>query len=145
MAINHSEFAKKHHKKIVDKGYWAEPKEIGTLLMLVVTEITKMHDPERLNKSEKLADVSLRLYDLCGYYNIDLREIPLVEECSLYSMLSMLTNELEAQRVNINTKWIYLKRCLSMAYMYASENNIDLESELYRKSEILMGMKRKKF
>ena len=143
--MNHNEFALVHHKKIVEKGYWEEPKEIGTLLMLVVTELVKLYDEDRINTPEKLADVALRIYDLCGYYKVDLESLPSVDSCSLHSMLSMLTNELEAQRVSIDTKWVYLKRCLSMCYLYAKENNIDLEQELERKSEILLHMSRKKF
>lgn len=143
--FNHNEFAREHHKRIIDKGYWKDPKELGTLLMLVVTEITKLFDKDRLNKSEKLADIALRLYDLCGYYKIDLTELPHVKSCTLYDMLSMLTNELEATRVSMPTNWIYLKRCLSMTWFYASLNRIDLEKELNRKSEILVHMETKKF
>lgn len=143
--FNHNKFANQHHAKIIAKGYWENPKEIGTLLMLVVTEISKLFDVNRVNKSEKLADASLRLYDLLAFYNVDLTELPQVKTCSLHDMISMLTNELEADRVGIQTKKVYLKQCLSMMWLYAKENNIDLEEELLRKSEILMYMGKKKY
>lgn len=143
--FEHNEFARKHHQQIVNKGYWDSPKEIGTLLMLVISEIIKLFDEDRINHSEKLADVALRIYDLCGYYKIELDELPVVTECSLYSMIAMLTNELEAQRVDINTKWVYLKRCLSMTYLFAEKHQIDLPQEIVRKSEILKNMNKKKF
>ena len=143
--INHNKFANQHHAKIIAKGYWEKPKEIGILFMLIVTEISKLFDESRINKGEKLADASLRLYDLLAYYNVDLTELPQVDSCSMHDMVSMLTNELEADRVGIQTKKVYLKQCLSMMWLYAKENNIDLEQELLRKSEILTYMNKKKY
>ena len=135
--INHNQFASSHHDLIVKLGYWDNPKELGTVLMLVVTEISKLFDEDRINRDEKLADVALRLYDLLAYYNVDLSYLPEVESWDMHSMISMLTNEMEASRVNIKTRYIFLKKCLVMTWKYAEEYGIDLEYELYRKSKML--------
>lgn len=137
--INHNEFATNHHELIIKLGYWDNPKELGTVLMLIVTEISKLFDEMRLNRGEKLADVALRLYDLLAYYNVDLTDLPDVESWDMYSMISMLTNEMEAGRSGIKTRYIFLKKCLSMAWKYAEENDIDLMYELIRKSDIISG------
>lgn len=145
MINSHTKFSIEHHNRIKSKGYWDEPQQFGTLLMLIVTEITKLFDCERTNTAEKLADTSLRLYDLLAYHNVNLDVLPEVEDCSLHSMLTCLTNELEAQRCGINTKFVYLKQCLNMCFMYANINNINLELELERKTSIMMNMPKKKF
>lgn len=137
--INHNEFATNHHELIIKLGYWDNPKELGTVLMLIVTEISKLFDEMRLNRGEKLADVALRLYDLLAYYNVDLTDLPDVETCNLHGMISMLTNEMEANRSGIKTNYIFLKKCLSMVWKYAEENDIDLMYELIRKSDIISG------
>lgn len=143
--FSHNKFAIEHHNRIKSKGYWDEPQQFGTLLMLIVTEMVKLFDSDRSNTSEKLADTALRLYDLLAYYNVDLSILPEVDDFSLHSMVTCLTNELEAQRVNIDTKFVYLKRCLSMCYLFANKNNINLELELERKTSIMMYMPKKKF
>lgn len=142
--FNCNDFKEKHHNKIKKLGYWSNPREIGTLLMLMVTEISKLYDIEKLNKSEKLADIALRIYDYCGYYNIDLAQLPTVSECSFLSMIKCITNEMESYRADIDLQGKYIKECLSMCYLYALENNISLESELMRKFEMLDFIKKKK-
>lgn len=137
--INHNEFSRYHHQNIIRLGYWTEPRELGTLLMLIVTEVSKLFDENRLNRSEKLADVSLRLYDLLSFYNIDLSVLPDVDSCSYNDMINMLVNELEAERSGIHTNHVYLKQCLSMVWLYAKNNNIDLESEIIRKSQMILS------
>ena len=141
--LDHNKFAKEHHAKIVSLGYWQVERAIGTLLMLMVTELSKLFDPGKLNRPEKLADLALRIYDYCGRYNINLDELPEVSECDLWSMLAELTNEMEAFRADIESSGRYTKNCLAMVYKYANENNIDLERELLSKSAILDKIKRK--
>lgn len=143
--FDHNKFAKEHHNRIIEKGYWDNPQQFGTLLMLIITEMVKLFDDERSNNPEKLADTTLRLYDLLAYHKVDLSVLPEVSDCSLHSMISCLTNELEAERVNINTRFIYLKRCLSMCYLFAQQNDINLLAELERKTSIMMYMPKKKF
>lgn len=140
---NKDEFASVHHNKIKKLGYWKKPRETGTLLMLMITEITKLFDPDKLNKPEKLADLALRIYDYCGYNQISLEEMPEVEECGLWDMAAQLTNEMESYRVGFNSNGQYIKACLSMAYKYASINNIDLDREIIRKSGMLDQIKKR--
>lgn len=138
-----NKFAKIHHEKIKVLGYWDKPKELGTLLMLMVTEITKLFDEGKLNKPEKLADIALRIYDYCGYYKIDLDKLPEVDGCGLWDMTATLTNELESYRVGFDSKGLYIKQCLNMTYKYAELNNVDLDKEIIRKSNMLHQIRKR--
>lgn len=98
------ELVKKAHVNAKEKGFWDKPSEIGTLLMLVVSELgegleavreNRIVAPETLDKckmmkdkefekyfktvikdsfQDELADVFIRLADLCGYYKIDIEK-----------------------------------------------------------------------
>lgn len=139
--MNHNEFALIHHNKITVMGYWKKDRALGELLMLMVTEITKLFNEGKLNKPEKVADVALRIYDFCGKYKVDLTELPVVETYGLWDMINQLTNELEAYRAGFNHRGQYVKTCLAMCYKYAEQNNIDLIFELQRKSRMLDHVK----
>lgn len=89
-------FAQHIHIDAVKKGFYDHPREIGTLLMLIVSElsealeadrksfhvnITKIPgycDPvvfkEKVKDSfeDEIADAIIRLFDLVGYLNIDI-------------------------------------------------------------------------
>ena len=142
--ISHNDISEEHHIKIIEMGYWQDPPHIATLLMLIATEIVKLFDEDRLNKPEKLADITLRLYDLCGYYKINLNELPTADKYSLWHMMKCLTNELEAYRVGMNTEYKYIRECISMCYAYAWQNKIDLIYEIQRKREIINYMTKKR-
>ena len=97
------------HANAKEKGFYDNPKEIGTLLMLVVSELAEALEADRtgdfcdFSKYEKckkemdvgirtsedvekyafekyikntfedeLADVIIRVLDICGYFNIDI-------------------------------------------------------------------------
>ena len=80
------------HKLAVTKGWWEEEREFGTLLMLCVSELAEAleeyragHDPTYIYhepaedgfiKPEgipiELADTIIRIFDMCGYYGIDI-------------------------------------------------------------------------
>ena len=142
--MNHNEIAREHHMVIVDMGYWNNPTHMGVLLMLVVTEVSKLFDEAKLNKPEKLADVALRLYDMSCYHNVDLSELPTVEECDIWNMINCLTCEMEAYRVHIKTEGRYIKQCLSMCYLYANLNGICLINEIKRKQNMIKLMSKKR-
>lgn len=142
--IDHIELAASHHKDIVKMGYWDEPANIGVLLMLITTEITKLFDEAKLNKPEKLADVALRLYDFAGNYGVDLSELPVVDDCGIWDMMNTLTCEMEAYRVDMDTNYRYIKECLAMCYQYADQNDINLEFEIDRKRDMLKLLTKKK-
>ena len=90
------------------KGFYEKPREIGTLLMLVVSELSEALEADRKNKhadfetyqtklnsepnrafvkrsslfqeyikdtfEDEIADAIIRLFDLCGYMNIDIEK-----------------------------------------------------------------------
>jgi NTP pyrophosphatase (non-canonical NTP hydrolase) len=102
-----SELVKIAHANAVAKGFYPEgqKKELGTLLMLVVSELGECLEADRRGKwaipdeawytldsqtvsqndknawfekeikdsvQDEIADVFIRLADMCGYYNIDI-------------------------------------------------------------------------
>lgn len=139
-------FRDKHHNKIKELGYWDTPREKGTLLMLMVTEIAKLMDNDRMNKSEKLADLALRIFDYCGYYGIDMSDLPAISKCQLKDMVIELANELESDRVGMEVVFgDGIKNCLSMAYEYARERRVDLSFEIMKKYKILENIKKRKY
>lgn len=83
-------FIKEAHDNAVKHGFYQEKREIGTLLMLVVSELSEALEADRkglhanlfdeLNDEEiknsfecEIADVFIRLFDLCGFLNIDIQ------------------------------------------------------------------------
>jgi len=58
------------------KGWHDEPRETGTLLALVHAEVSEALEADRKgnaeNFAEELADVCIRIFDLCGSRGIDL-------------------------------------------------------------------------
>jgi NTP pyrophosphatase (non-canonical NTP hydrolase) len=60
------------------KGWHDEPRETGTLLALVHSEVSEALEADRKgdqeNFVEELADVCIRIFDLCGSRNIDLEK-----------------------------------------------------------------------
>jgi|SRR5690606_1959550 len=63
-----------------EKGWHDEPREFGTLVALMHSEVTEafeslMPDGED-NFSEELADVLIRIYDCCGLFDIPLANVP---------------------------------------------------------------------
>ena len=112
-----NEASQKIYKASKLKGFYEKPREIGTLLMLVVSELAEALEADRKNNSNKLeiflddlkyaklsiedfslqndnynwiknkfettikdsfedeiADAIIRLFDLCGYMNIDIEK-----------------------------------------------------------------------
>lgn len=64
------------HANAEAHGFWDEERELGTLLMLIVSELGEALEAHRKgdmkNFAEELADVAIRLGDLCGGLDIDL-------------------------------------------------------------------------
>jgi NTP pyrophosphatase (non-canonical NTP hydrolase) len=58
------------------KGWHDEPREMGTTLALIHSEVSEALEAERKgnaeNFAEELADVCIRVFDLCGSKGIDL-------------------------------------------------------------------------
>lgn len=59
-----------------EKGWHDEPRETGTLLALIHSEVSEALEADRKgwkdNFTEELADVCIRVFDLCGSREIDL-------------------------------------------------------------------------
>lgn len=102
---NFNKIAAEIHKGNVDRGFYDEPKQIGTQLMLVVSELAealeadrkgqhanleeyykKPFSPERFKEfmkdsfEDEIADTFIRLFDLVGWLDIDI-------ESHIYSKL----------------------------------------------------------
>ena len=64
------------HDNAVNKGFWDKRREVGTLLMLVVSELAEALEAHRNrdmeNFAEELADTVIRVADIAGGLNIDL-------------------------------------------------------------------------
>ncbi len=93
--------AKAMHEIAKEKGFWDEKRETGTLLMLIVSELAEAMEADRLGRyadfeqaeqniklggewlanyqsyikdsfEDEIADVFIRLLDLCGAMSIDI-------------------------------------------------------------------------
>lgn len=68
------------HEIARQKGFWDSKRNIGEMLMLIVTEIAEAMEAHRTQDkegfNEEIADTFIRLFDLCGGLKIDiLKEI----------------------------------------------------------------------
>lgn len=102
--ISINEICKEQHKMMKQNGFYDNPRELGTLLMLIVSELAEALEADRcghfaamsafesllddntsnLQKIEafeicikdtledEIADTFIRLFDLCGYMDIDI-------------------------------------------------------------------------
>lgn len=94
-----NELAKEIHQNAVKHGFYDTKREVGTLLMLCVSELAEALEADRKGKhailidaidednfkedfetcikdsfEDEIADTIIRIFDLCGYYNIDIDE-----------------------------------------------------------------------
>lgn len=66
------------HTIAKQKGFWDGKRNLGEMLMLIVTELSeameayRMQDKENFN--EEIADTFIRLFDLCGGLRIDIEK-----------------------------------------------------------------------
>lgn len=98
-----NELARQFHERSKAKGFWDEKRETGTLLMLIVSELSEALEADRQNKyanmpffifdvdtgdsfedafkknikdtfEDEIADVAIRLLDLIGKMDIDIEK-----------------------------------------------------------------------
>lgn len=66
------------HKLAKEKGFWDKKRNLGEMLMLIVTEIAEAMESYRNrneeNFKEEIADTFIRLFDLCGGLGIDVEK-----------------------------------------------------------------------
>lgn len=91
-----NELAENIHKDNVDRGFYDEPRETGTMLMLIVSELSEALEAYRKDKfvdkndlegefdkdkfkekvkdtfEDEIADALIRILDMCGHMNIDI-------------------------------------------------------------------------
>lgn len=91
-----NELAESIHKDNVDRGFYDEPRETGTMLMLIVSELSEALEAYRKDKfvdkndlegefdkdkfkekvkdtfEDEIADALIRILDMCGHMDIDI-------------------------------------------------------------------------
>ena len=86
MKIN--ELVKEAHENAKNHGWWDYPKTFGELIALIHSEVSEALEEYRNSKlpaetyyngndkpegiPSEMADIVIRVFDLCGYYEIDL-------------------------------------------------------------------------
>lgn len=67
------------HRQAHEKGFWPGPREFGTLIALMHSELSEALEADRRGEgmdrvAEELADCVIRIADTCARYDIDLEE-----------------------------------------------------------------------
>jgi len=71
------------HSVAKEKGFWENERNVGEMLMLVVSELGEAVEAHRKGKfgvgekdtfEDELADTAIRLFDMCGGLGIDLEK-----------------------------------------------------------------------
>jgi len=80
------------HKTAVEKGWHDKPRTVGDFLMLMVSELAEALEEYRNGKDidevylvdgkpegvpVEIADVLIRIFDFCGWYEIDIEQVTL--------------------------------------------------------------------
>lgn len=73
MKIN--DFVQQCHETAKQHGFWDQPREVGTLIALIHSEVSEALEADTCAEfCEELADICIRIGDLCGGLGIDLEE-----------------------------------------------------------------------
>jgi NTP pyrophosphatase (non-canonical NTP hydrolase) len=75
-AMTITELCNRAHNNAAEHGFWDEPRDFATMMMLIVTECAEAIEADRHNDDammrEEIADIAIRLGDLCGGLGINL-------------------------------------------------------------------------
>jgi len=156
-----NDLAHQIHQQNVDLGWWDEPREAGTLLMLVVSEIAEAMEGERKDKMDdhlthrkmaevELADAVIRLLDIAVFYKINHIKFDAERQYLVHWGLDKFGTEKGSQLLaidfNIIKTYLYVRDCdpfaakkisnvINMIYHYASLYNHDIDSAMLEKIE----------
>lgn len=76
--MNIKQLCEQAYETAKSKGWHDEPRETGTLLALIHSEVSEALEADRKgdqdNFAEELADICIRVFDLCGSKGIDLEK-----------------------------------------------------------------------
>lgn len=132
MKIN--ELVKAAHENAVEKGFWDNPREIGTLIALIHSEVTEALDTNTCEEfCEELADICIRIFDLCGGLNVDLETIlnkaantvVISTWDATFSTLEKSFNDSHSQILSEQGVALDVHSCLSYALEADRNNNKD--------------------
>lgn len=88
--LNIKEFQKQVHQNMIEHGWYEEQKNFGDLISLCHCELSEAFEEYRKGKDfnevyfnglkpegipVELADVVIRIFDMCEYYGINLEEV----------------------------------------------------------------------
>lgn len=73
------EYVEEAHKVAVEHGWWDSERRTAEVIMMIVTELAEAVQEHRTNGNsdkfkEEIADVFIRLCDMCGKYGIDIEK-----------------------------------------------------------------------
>jgi len=112
--MNLNELAQQFHEKAKTKGFWDEKKETGTLLMLIVSELSEALEADRKNKHAKLSD-----FNLCQKINQANHTIG-KDEFDIMSFESMIKNTFEDEIADVFIR----------LFDFVGSRNIDIDKHI---------------
>lgn len=119
-----NELCMEAYKTACSKGWYDPPKEFGTSIGLIHTEVKEAYDAENLEDyAEELADILIRIFDLCGY-----NQLPL--ESSFKNITYEITLE------DVYSQLFYLNEEESKEYLlFKLHNMISTVLKIYSKKD----------
>lgn len=68
-----NDLVKESHQTAIDKHWHKTPREFGTLIALIHTEVSESYEAKNEKHfTEELSDILIRVFDICGLYTYNL-------------------------------------------------------------------------